>query len=245
MIACTRPRVSNVSSARGAASMITEAVGTARAAGCTGTIVVRMDSAFYGSPACSAARRAGARFSVTARTYPKVRATIAAVGEDAWDAIRYPRAIWDDQLGRWASDAQDAEVPYTASTSRTGQAMIARPDRAPRQGSQPGAGRRQGELFTASRYHRRLHPTRRSRPSSAEEQHRGHAQAEQVFADWTDGPLAHLPSVKPRIQCVLTHWMSGFRASGSGAGPGCDAGRRGGRGGMRCRGQDARRGGRG
>ncbi|HEV2373275.1 MAG TPA: transposase, partial [Streptosporangiaceae bacterium] len=24
--------------------------------------------------------------------------------------------------------------------------------------------------------------------------HRGHAQAEQVFADWTDGPLAHLPS---------------------------------------------------
>jgi hypothetical protein len=28
----------------------------------------------------------------------------------------------------------------------------------------------------------------------AEEQHRGHARAEQVFADWTDGPLAHLPS---------------------------------------------------
>ena len=24
--------------------------------------------------------------------------------------------------------------------------------------------------------------------------HRGHARAEQVFADWTDGPLAHLPS---------------------------------------------------
>jgi hypothetical protein len=28
----------------------------------------------------------------------------------------------------------------------------------------------------------------------AEDHHRGHAQAEQVFADWTDGPLAHLPS---------------------------------------------------
>ena len=25
-------------------------------------------------------------------------------------------------------------------------------------------------------------------------QHRGHAVAEQVFADWTDGPMAHLPS---------------------------------------------------
>ncbi len=28
----------------------------------------------------------------------------------------------------------------------------------------------------------------------AEEHHRGHVQAEQIFADWTDGPLAHLPS---------------------------------------------------
>ena len=28
----------------------------------------------------------------------------------------------------------------------------------------------------------------------AEEHHRGHAQAEQVFADLADGPLAHLPS---------------------------------------------------
>ena len=28
----------------------------------------------------------------------------------------------------------------------------------------------------------------------AEEQHRDHAQVEQVLADWTDGPLAHLPS---------------------------------------------------
>jgi hypothetical protein len=28
----------------------------------------------------------------------------------------------------------------------------------------------------------------------AEEHHRGHAQVEQVFADWSDGPLAHLPS---------------------------------------------------
>jgi hypothetical protein len=28
----------------------------------------------------------------------------------------------------------------------------------------------------------------------AQEHHRGHAQAEQVFADWSEGPLAHLPS---------------------------------------------------
>jgi hypothetical protein len=40
----------------------------------------------------------------------------------------------------------------------------------------------------------RSSPTPRSPPSKAEEQHRGHALVEQVFADLTDGPLAHLPS---------------------------------------------------
>ena len=85
-----------------------------------------MDSAFYGSPAVWAARRAGAHFSVTVRMDPKVRAAITAIGEDAWTPIRYPRAIWDDQLGRWVSDAQVAEVDYTAFTSSKGQAITAR-----------------------------------------------------------------------------------------------------------------------
>ena len=98
VIAATRLRGGNAASARGAASMITEAVATARAAGCTGTLVVRMDSAFYGAPAVQAARQAGAHFSVTVRMDPRVRAAIAAIPEDAWTPIRYPRAIWDDQL---------------------------------------------------------------------------------------------------------------------------------------------------
>ena len=41
--AAVRLRGGSAGSARGAASMITEAVATARAAGCTGTLVVRMD----------------------------------------------------------------------------------------------------------------------------------------------------------------------------------------------------------
>src|SRR5262245_39693463 len=90
VIAGTRLRGGNAASARGAASMIAEGAGTARAAGCTGILVVRMDSAFYGAPACSAARKAGAYFSVTVRLDPKVRAAIAAIGEDAWTPIRYP-----------------------------------------------------------------------------------------------------------------------------------------------------------
>jgi hypothetical protein len=193
VIAGTRLRGGNASSARGAASMITEAVTTARAAGCAGTLIVRMDSAFYGSPACSAARRAGACFSVTVRADPRVRAAITAIGEDAWTPIRYPRAIWDDQLGRWVSDAQIAEAEYTAFTSRKGQAMTARliVRRVRDLNAKAAAG--QGELFTAWRYHA-VFTDSPFTLVQAEEHHRGHAQAEQVFADWTDGPLAHLPS---------------------------------------------------
>jgi hypothetical protein len=173
--------------------MITEAVSTARAAGCSGTLAVRMDSAFYGSPAVLAARRAGACFSVTVRMDPKVSAAIAAIPEDAWTPIRYPRAIFDDQLGCWVSDAQVAETRYTAFTSGKGQAitarLIVRRVRDLNRSTAPG----QGELFTAWRYHA-VFTDSPFTMLQAEEQHRGHAQAEQVFADWTDGPLAHLPS---------------------------------------------------
>jgi hypothetical protein len=189
VIAATRLRGGNAASARGAASMITEAVRACRAAGCTGTLVVRMDSAFYGAPVVWAAGEAGARFSVTVRNDPKVRAAIAAVPGDAWTPIRYPRAIWDDQLRRWVSDAQVAETAYTAFTRKTGQAITARLIiRRVRDLSPQG----QGELFLAWRYHAIF--TDSPFGIQAEEHHRGHAQAEQVFADWTDGPLAHLPS---------------------------------------------------
>jgi hypothetical protein len=193
VIAATRLRGGNAHSARGATSLITEAAGTARAAGCTGTLVVRMDSAFYGSPAVWAARRAGACFSVTVRTDPKVRAAIAAIPGDAWMPIRYPRAIWDDQLGRWVSDAQIAEVPYTAFASKKGQAITARLIVRRVRDLNRDAARGQGELFTAWRHHA-VFTDSPFTMLQAEEQHRGHAQAEQVFADWTDGPLAHLPS---------------------------------------------------
>jgi hypothetical protein len=124
---------------------------------------------------------------------PKVRAAIAAVPDDAWMPIRYPRAIWDDQLGRWVSDAQVAEVGYTAFASKKGQAITARliVGRVKDLNRQAADG--QGELFTAWRYHA-VFTDSPVTLIQAEEQHRGHAQAEQVFADWSDGPLAHLPS---------------------------------------------------
>ena len=47
-----------------------------------------------------------------------MRRAIASIGEQAWTTIRYPRASFDEQLGQWVSDAQVAEVPFTAFASR-------------------------------------------------------------------------------------------------------------------------------
>jgi hypothetical protein len=193
VIAATRLRGGNAASARGAASLAAQAIATAREAGCTGTIVVRLDSAFYNAAVTGAVRRAGARFSVTVPMNASVRAAIAAIGEDAWIPIRYPRAIWDDQLGAWISDAQVAEIPYTAFASKKGQAVTARliVRRVRDLNKQAGAG--QDELFPAWRYHA-VFTDSPFELIQAEGQHRDHAVVEQVFADVTSGPLAHMPS---------------------------------------------------
>jgi len=192
VVAGTRLRGGSANTARGAASFAAEAIGAARSCGCAGTIVARADSGFYNAAFVAACRRARAYFSVTARMDPAVTAAIAAIPEDAWTAIRYPRAIWDDQLRCWVSDAEIAEVPYTAFASKKGQTVTARLIvRRVRDLNRAAAG--QGELFPAWRYH----PVFTDSPfqlAPAEEQHRDHAVVEQVFADWTDGPLAHLPS---------------------------------------------------
>jgi hypothetical protein len=51
----------------------------------------------------------------------------------------------------------------------------------------------QDELFPAWRYHA-VFTDSPFELVQAEEQHRDHAIVEQVFAGWTDGPPAHLPS---------------------------------------------------
>ena len=198
VIAAVRLRGGSAASARGAASFITEAIGAARDAGCSGTIVARMDSAYYSSAAIWAIRRAGACFSVTAQLNPAVKAAIAAIPATAWTPIAYPRAIWDDQLGRWVSDAEVAEVRYTAFTAHHRKGRLPVPltarliVRRVRDLNTSASGG-QGELFPAWRYHAVLTDSP-FEMIAAEEHHRGHAIIEQVFADWNDGPLAHLPS---------------------------------------------------
>ena len=193
VIAATRLRGGNAASARGAASLAVQAVGTARQCGCTGTIIVRLDSAYYNAAVIGAVRRHGARFSVTVPVNSSIRAAIAAIGDDAWTAIRYPRAIWDDQLDCWISDAEVAETQYTAFASKKGQAVTARliVRRVRDLNNKAGAG--QDELFPVWRYHAVLTDSP-FELVQAEGQHRDHAIVEQVFADVTSGPLAHMPS---------------------------------------------------
>ena len=194
VIAATRLRGGTANSARGAAGFAAEAVAAARDTGCTALIIVRADSSYYSAAFCGAVRRAGARFSVTVNMDPKVAAAITAIAEGAWTAIRYPRAIWDDQLRCWVSDAQVAEAEYTAFTSaKKGQQITARliVRRVRDLNKRAPAG--QDELFPVWRYHA-VFTDSPFELVQAEEQHRDHAIVEQVFADWTDGPLAHLPS---------------------------------------------------
>jgi hypothetical protein len=155
--------------------------------------VVRADSAFYSAAFTGAVRAAGAFFSVTVQMNPHVQAAIAGISEDAWTPIRYPRAIWDDQLRRWVSDAEVAETKYTAFTSKKGQAITARLIVRRVKDLNCEAGRGQDELFPVWHHHA-VFTDSPFTLIQAEEQHRDHAQVEQVLADWSDGPLAHLPS---------------------------------------------------
>jgi hypothetical protein len=194
VIAATRLRGGTANSARGAASLAAEAVSAARQAGCAGQLVFRIDSAYYSAAVLGAIRAGGAFFSVTVRMDPKIRAAIAAIGEDAWTPVTYPRAIWDEDQGRLISDAEVAEVPYTAFASKKGKAITARLIVRRVRDLNRKAAEGQDELFDCWRYHA-LFTDSPFEMIQAEAQHRDHAIIEQVFADWNDGPLAHLPYI--------------------------------------------------
>jgi hypothetical protein len=113
-VAGMRLRAGKTGSGRGAASMVTEAIGTARAAGAGSKILVRGDSAFGTSPVVDACVRAGVQFSLVLVKNTSVNAAIASITEDAWRPVRYPGAVVDPDTGELISDAEVAETTYTA-----------------------------------------------------------------------------------------------------------------------------------
>jgi hypothetical protein len=123
-----------------------------------------------------------------------VRAAIGAIADGGWTPIRYPNAVWDEEEARWISDAEVAEIDYTAFGSRprrqqvTARLIVRRVRRL-----NPQANADQGELFAAHRYHAVFTDSPLSMLDD-EAAHGGHAVIEQVIADLKAAALAHLPS---------------------------------------------------
>ena len=191
LITAARIRRGPTNSAKGAHRLVADSLVTARACGATGTLVLRADSAFFQSDVIAAVLRQKAGFSVTARLNPPVRKAIDAIPTDAWTKIKYTNAVWDEHAQAWVSDAEVAEISFTAFSSKaTAKQVTARlivrrvPDVNPVN---------QNPLFTLYRHHAVF--TNSPLPMlQAEKAHRAHAIVEQVIADLKGGPLAHLPS---------------------------------------------------
>jgi hypothetical protein len=192
VIAGTRLRRGSAGSAKGAASFVAEAITTARAAGATGVLVARMDSAFDNHAVVSTCIRAGVHFSITTKQTRPVRAAIEAVNDDAWVPIAYPHAIYDEDTGQWISDAEIAETTYTAFQSRRQSERIT-VRLIVRRVKDKNVVADQSELFTTWRYHAFITDSTLELVA-AEKQHRDHAIIEQVNADLKDSALAHMPS---------------------------------------------------
>lgn len=191
VVAAMRLRKGSAGSSRGAASLLTEALALARAAGATGQILVRADSAFYAGTVIRAARHARARFSVTVSMNPSLQAAIATIDKDAWTPVHYPDAVEDTDTGELISDAEVAEIRYTAFAGTkhevTARLIVRRVKDKHTDKNSTDA------LFPIWRHHAFLTDTTES-TVDADVTHRQHAIIEQVFADLIDGPLAHLPS---------------------------------------------------
>jgi hypothetical protein len=187
VIAGLRLRAGRANSGKGAGRMVAQAITTARAAGAAGQILVRGDSAYGNRAVVAACARHGARFSLVMTRNAAIERAIAAIDDDAWTPVRYPGAVQDLDTGAWISDAEVAEIAYTAFASTkdriTARLVVRRVKDA----------RFRDALFPVWRYHPFF--TNTDLPlAQADITHRQHAIIETVFADLIDGPLAHLPS---------------------------------------------------
>lgn len=131
-------------------------------------MLFRADSGFWNTKLFELLEDRGWEYSIGVRNIKKVKAAIAAIGEDAWQSIPYPAG----------GEAQIAETVYG------GRRLIVRRTRllGP-----------QAELFPDWRHFSFL-TNRTEKIAIVEAEHRDHAVVEQVIADLKDQALAHFPS---------------------------------------------------
>jgi hypothetical protein len=194
VVVAIRMRKGRAADVRGAARFLAEALTTVRAIAPRARIVVRADSKFYTADVVATAARYDAAVSLTTGSNPSVNAAITQIPETGWTAIHYPDAFVDTETGELVSDAEVAEIGYTAFTSRpkklqvSGRLIVRRVKRL-----NPKNAAGQEGLFDVWRYHA-VFVTSGFEMLQAETQHRGHAIIEQVIADAAGSALAHLPS---------------------------------------------------
>lgn len=165
-----RQRKGAANTARGAAHFIAEVCGRVRRAGAAGLICLRADAGFHSKNVMDACQKADVRFSITARLTAPVRTVIAAIDEEAWQAIDYTEQ----------GEAQVAETTYKDT-----RLVIRRTRILPQQG--------QGELFPGWRHHAFV--TDMDGPAIARDEfHRHHAVCELAIRDLKEEGLAHTPS---------------------------------------------------
>ena len=213
VLAGVRLRAGRAGSARGAASMVTEAINTAIAAGAQAQdVLVRGDSAYCAGKIVAAVVKAGARFSFAVARNPAVDAAIANIPDEQYTPVHYPGAVTDPDTGELISDAQVSEVDFTAFADNryriTGRLVVRRVLDA----------NTQDPLFPVWRYHPFF--TNNTEPvAEADITHRGHAICETVWSDFIDGPWAHQPSgwfpanAAWNILAAITHNL--LRAAGT------------------------------
>jgi DDE family transposase len=194
VVVAVRMRRGKAADVRGAARFLAEALTTVRALAPNARVVVRADSKFYTADVAATAARYGAAVSLTTGSNPSVNAAITQIPDTAWTAIHYPHAFVDDQTGELVSDAEVADIGYTAfishpkKTQVSGRLIVRRVKRL-----NPNTTPGQDGLFTMWRYHA-VFVTSDFEMLQAESQHRDHAIVEQVIADAAASALAHLPS---------------------------------------------------
>ena len=131
--------------------------------------------------------KAGATFSFAIARNAAVDAAIATIPDEAYQPVQYPGAVLDPDTGQLISNAQVAEVEYTAFADTpyeiTARLVVRRVLDA----------NTQDPLFPVWRHHPFF--TNNTQPvDQADITHRDHAICEQVWADLIDGPWAHQPS---------------------------------------------------
>ena len=163
-----RLRKGSAHTQRGVKRFCEELIARVARAGARGEVLLRADSGFWNTTVFERLEQAGWQYSIGVRNIKTVQAAVAAIDEQAWQAIEYP-------------DGGQAQI---AETTYGGRRLIVRRTRL----TGP-----QAELWPDWR-HFCLITNRTDELALAEAKHREHAVVEQVIADLKDQALAHLPS---------------------------------------------------